>query len=53
MKKKTPKAKEVKECPECGMEAGEEIECPSCGKLKRDCCGIAGRNVRCFECEES
>jgi hypothetical protein len=48
-KKKTPPP--IK-CPECDQEAGEEIECPECGKLKRECCGIAGRNVSCFECEE-
>ncbi len=23
------------------------------GKLKRDCCWIAEKNVRCFKCEEA
>ena len=46
-----PKEKPPK-CPDCGATDGVEIECSSCHKLKRDCCQIAGRNVRCFECEE-
>ena len=46
--KKKPETK----CPSCEQPRGDEIECPSCHKLKLTCCGIAGRNVRCFECEE-
>ncbi len=40
-------------CPSCDQPRGDEVECPSCHKLKLTCCGIAGKHVRCFECEET
>lgn len=44
----------VRECPNCEQSPpGKEIECPSCLALKRECCEIAGKNVKCFACEES
>ena len=53
MAKKKEKKSELPPCPNCGAKDGEEVECPSCYKLKRDCCDIAGRNVKCFQCEET
>lgn len=54
-KKQKQKQKREKRLHVCGLplSESEEIECPNCGKLKRDYCEIAGRNVTCFECEES
>lgn len=54
MPKKEKKApKPIEKCPACDLEAGDEMECPNCHQLKRTCCGIAGKSVSCFECEES
>lgn len=52
-KAKAPEPVTVSRCPSCDQPRGDEVECPSCHQLKLTCCGIAGRNVRCFECEES
>lgn len=41
-------------CPHCEREAptADFLECPECGDFVCDSC-IAGKNVRCFTCEEN
>lgn len=52
---KRPRPGKFERCPRCRAKVGkgdEIIACPSCGEACCTVACIAGRNVRCFDCEE-